>query len=452
MMKWAFGANREEYEQDEELTGDVEPDPQQPDHDLSQNGSAVDEDEDLLFDPPSVAAGENADDPLGESVESPERHAQLSLLTKIRKDIDDFDNHITQNEIQLKHSREQLIGFKTFVQQTDAEMEQIYRLRKRSDELERELTSQERKSGELQNVLDIEKSRHAATRNRNLEFKGVLNSARGEIVSLAEQNSKLREKLEKFSSSSDLREGKFLDVTRQAERLSAENIVLDDNYQRASLEMNVLSKKATELQKKLDEMVDHGHQDTAEVDRITAKLTSATDVLDKYQAENVELLSKLETMMAESAASDKRNNNKVRLREEEMFSLRSQVKGLQSELRVRNQMLNQSVDESKKARSEMKISLKATKELGEELEREVSQHQEQREQLLDANSKISEVNNRYKEMLSELEHSRQENLRLKRLLKTELQAFEKSINKLPVAKNDKQEHFSQADAKTAKLN
>jgi len=45
-----------------------------------------------------------------ESPDTPEKQAQLSLLQKVRKDVEDFDYHITQNEIHLKHSREQLIA------------------------------------------------------------------------------------------------------------------------------------------------------------------------------------------------------------------------------------------------------------------------------------------------------------------------------------------------------
>jgi cell shape-determining protein MreC len=66
--------------------------------------------------------------------------------------------------------------------------------------------------------------------------------------------------------------------------------------------------------------------------------------------------------------------------------------------------------------------------------------------LTEANEKIAEINKRYKERLGELEFTRQENLRLKRLLKTELQMFEQSINSLPVAKNGSKKGQSQPAA------
>ncbi|MBZ0217880.1 MAG: hypothetical protein K8F25_15080, partial [Fimbriimonadaceae bacterium] len=227
MMKWVFGGDRDKVEQYEELN-----------QDHSLEGAAVadashdhddifDEDDSLLFDTPINTDNLGSEKALLESIESPQRHAQLNLIEKIRKDIEDFDFHITQNELHLKHSREQLDGFKSFVQATDVEMEQIHRLRRMNEELTSKVVADDVSVSELHRQLEAERASLAAIKNRNNEYKDVLTAARNEIISLIKRDSKLREQLEHYSRASTKREAKLLEVTRQSERLVAENKVLE---------------------------------------------------------------------------------------------------------------------------------------------------------------------------------------------------------------------------------
>ncbi len=455
MLEWVFGENREEHEQKEEVSKKVDLGAVPAEYDSESNGVAIDDNDSLLFDMPDDPVQENGDEYATESLDSPERHAQQGLFKKIRKDVDDFDYHITQNEIHLKHAREQLIGFRSFLQQTDVEMEQNHRLLRQNNELVTRLDSETQRSRELRSLLDTEMAGHSATRNRSIEFKDLLSSARGENVTLTARTGKLREQLEQYSTSSGKREASLLEASRRSEQLLAENKVLEENYQRANIDMNKFCKEATVLQKTLDEINENGRQGTAEADRLSADVASATEALDKFQAENVELRSRLDNMVAENSASDKRNNSKIRIRDEELFSLRSQVEGLQSELRVRNQMLIQASEEGKKARDDLNIAASTAQSVGEQLTRAVNQNEEQRKHMIEANAKIAEVNTRYKDRLSELEQSRQENLRLKRLLKTELQMFEQTISALPVGKNGTKKRRAQVaipDPESTKLN
>ncbi len=455
MLEWVFGEKRIKDVENEEVNQDTGLDAQSPDQGNFSNGDATDDSDSFLFETAAETTDENDDAVLIESLDTPEVHAQQSLLLKVRKDVEDFDHHITQNEIHLKHTREQLIGFRTFVQQTDVELAQIHRLTRQNDDLKKKLNGEDLRANELQSRLDSEMAEHAATRNRNIEFKEVLGTARAEIITLSTGTSKLRAQLKQYETSSSKREVLSQEATRKAEQLLAENKVLDEKYQRANFDMNKFYKEATVLQKTIDEINENGRQGTAEIDRLSADLTGATETIDKYQAENVELQSRLNNMIAESAAIDKRNISKIRIRDEEMYSLRSQVEGLQSELRVRNQMLTQATEEGSKLDEDLKIATSTAQSTREQLTREVSQNEEQRNSLTEANERIAEVNKRYKGMLAELEHSRQENLRLKRLLKAELQMFEQSISSLQVAKNGSKKSRSQAnipDPQSAKLN
>lgn len=454
-MKWVFGGDSDKAEQNEEFSQSAQT--------MSDDEAGVSLDYDDIFEPDESAIFDDPSDlnfqePTSEeveSVETPDRHAQQSLISKIRKDIEDFDYHITQNELHLKHSREQLDGFKSFVQATDVEMEQIHRLRRLNQELTSKVVADDLGASELQQQLEAERANLAATRNRNNEYKEVLAAARNEIISLVKRDGKLRDQLEQYAKASSKREAKMLEVARQSERHIAENKVLGDSLQRAQFELDNYRKNATELQKKLDEQLENGRQDRAEFDRMAASVASTTETLEKYQADNIELRSKLDNLITENQATEKRSIAKVRVREEELFSLRSQVEGLQSELRVRNQMLTQAVDEAKTARSEMKSSSAMAQSATEQLTREIKEHEEQRLLLTTANTEIAEVNKRFNEMLGELEQSRRENLHLKRMLKAERQMFEQSINSLPTAKAEAKEGSrlsEMADQDNSKLN
>ncbi len=446
MLEWFFGENREGNERKQDFNGHVERDTVTMES-VSGSSEAAEEDLDSFLFGESDTSGEEDGDKFSiESPDTPEKQAQLSLLQKVRKDVEDFDYHITQNEIHLKHSREQLIGFRAFVQKTDVEMAQIHRLHQQNAELEHKIGNLDKRGDELRNLLDQEKALHSATKNRNSDFKNVLGAARSEIVTLSERDAKLREQLEQYSISSSKREVVLLEASRQAEQLLAENKVLEENYQRANFDMNKYYTEATVLQKTLDEIKENGRQGTAEIDRLSADVASTTETLDRKQAENIELRSRLDNMVAENSANDKRNSSNIRIRDEELFSLRSQAEGLQSELRVRNQMLTQANEENKNSIEEIKVSSAVTQSMSEKLAHEVSQNEEQRKHLTEANEKIAEINERYKERLGELEFTRQENLRLKRLLKAELQMFEQSINRMPVAKNGSKKSQPQAAA------
>ncbi len=455
MLEWVFGEKRVKDVENEEVDRDTGFEARSLDGDNSSNGDASDDSDSFLFEATTETTDETDHAFSIESLDTPEFHAQQSLLLKVRNDVEDFDHHITQNEIHLKHTREQLIGFRAFVQQTDVELAQIHGLNRQNSDLKKKLDGEDRRANELQNRLDSEMAEHAATKNRNFEFKDVLGTARAEIITLSTGTSKLRAQLKRYETSSSKREALMQGATRKAEQLLAENKVLDEKYQRANFDMNKFYKEATVLQKTIDEINENGRQGTVEIDRLAADLTGATESIDKYQAENVELRSRLDNMIAESAAIDKRNNSKIRIRDEEMYSLRSQVEGLQSELRVRNQMLTQVTEEGSKLDDELKIATSTAQSTREQLAHAVSQNEEQRKSLTEANERIAEVNKRYKGMLGELEQSRQENLRLKRLLKAELQMFEQSISSLQVAKNGTKKSRSQAnipDPLSAKLN
>ncbi len=455
MLEWVFGEKRIKDVENEEVDRDTGLEIQSSDSDNFSNGDPTDDNDSFLFEAATETTSGNNGALLVESLDTPEFHAQQNLLQKIREDVDDFDNHITQNEIHLKHSREQLIGFRAFVQQTDVELAQIHRLNRQNSDLKRKLDGEDQRTSELQNRLENEIAEHAATRNRNSEFKDVLGTARAEIIALSTGTSKLGAQLKKYETSSNKREAMLQGATRKAEQLLAENKVLDEKYQRANFDMNRFYKEATVLQKTIDEINENGRQGTSEIDRLSADLTGATETVDKFQAENVELQSRLDNMIAESAAIDKRNNSKIRIRDEEMYSLRSQVEGLQSELRVRDEMLTQTTQEGHRLDEELKAATSTAQSTREQLAHEVNQNEEQRKSLTEANNRISEVNKRYKDMLGELEHSRQENLRLKRLLKAELQMFEQSISSLQVAKNGTKKSRSQEnipDPQSAKLN
>ncbi|MEO1199337.1 MAG: hypothetical protein AAFX39_08895 [Pseudomonadota bacterium] len=291
-----------------------------------------------------------------------------------------------------------------------------------------QLTDEQSRAARLQQELDVERANAAALQNRQTEFRAALEKARGELVMLIDADRAHREEIENLTDVAGDREVELLEQSRAVDRLVAENKILKETNERVSTELDVYVKRANELEKNLDvarEMNDAGEE---EIERLSTELIAANENVDNYQAENVELRSRLENAIAENAAVEKRSSEKVRIREDELFSLRSRVDGLQSELRIRGQMLSQAVDELRGAKSEAKVAKSTSEDLSEQLVREVQQREEHREALLNANAEISEVNKRFNELLGELEKARRENEHLKRMIKVERQKLEFAVD------------------------
>lgn len=373
----------------------------------------------------SVAEGDMASDAGGRA--NPERQKLTTLISTINHDIDVFENNITQNEFHLKHSREQLRGFKAFVHQAEVDFEDIFRLREQKNDLAEQLDMARTRANTLQRELDVERANAAAVQNRIAEFRNALETARSELVAAVEKDRAYREEIEKFNLNAAERETELLDVRRLADKLVAENKVLKEDNERLSSDLVVSVKKATELEKSLDSAVETASTDRDDIERLTADLVAATDSLDNYQAENVELQSRLENAIAENAALEKRAMEKVRIREDELFSLRARVDALQSELRIKAQMVSQAMDESRVARSEAKVAKAAAQDLSEQLVREVQRREEHREQLLAANAENAELTKRFNHLIEELEMARRENLHLQRMLRVERHKHEYAL-------------------------
>lgn len=357
-----------------------------------------------------------------------ERQKRLRMLEKVNKDVEAFEDNLTNSEFHLKHSREQLRWFKSFAHQAELDLEDSFRVQRQRQELVVQLTDEQSRAARLQQELDVERANAAALQNRQTEFRAALEKARGELVMLIDADRAHREEIENLTDVAGDREVELLEQSRAVDRLVAENKILKETNERVSTELDVYVKRANELEKNLDvarEMNDAGEE---EIERLSTELIAANENVDNYQAENVELRSRLENAIAENAAVEKRSSEKVRIREDELFSLRSRVDGLQSELRIRGQMLSQAVDELRGAKSEAKVAKSTSEDLSEQLVREVQQREEHREALLNANAEISEVNKRFNELLGELEKARRENEHLKRMIKVERQKLEFAVD------------------------
>lgn len=390
--------------------------------------SYLDEDDALLRDIPTISGKDEREDV------TPERHAQLSLISKLSKDLEEFEKNISQNEFHLRHTREKLSSFKSFVEHADVEFDEIHRLRKQRSDLSRDLASEAALNKELQRALEMERANVTAIRERMDGYRTVLEDARKEIVNLGERDRRHREKIDDLTDAVAKREARLQELVNRSERLSAESQGLKDNNERMNTALARYKEAATALAKKVDDLIEMGAKAQEEIDRLTASLTVANESLDGYQAENVHLQSQLDNVLAEKKALERRISDKVRIREEEVFSLRSRIDGIQSELRIKDQLLAQTTDEVKAARTGQEAAESSVKGLTEQIAREVRQREEYRDRLTASNNEIAEVNERFKGLMEELEQARRENLVLQRMLKAERQKVELAVNSVPGTK------------------
>ncbi|MEO1200944.1 MAG: hypothetical protein AAFX39_17270, partial [Pseudomonadota bacterium] len=82
-----------------------------------------------------------------------ERQKRLRMLEKVNKDVEAFEDNLTNSEFHLKHSREQLRWFKSFAHQAELDLEDSFRVQRQRQELVVQLTDEQSRAARLQQEL-----------------------------------------------------------------------------------------------------------------------------------------------------------------------------------------------------------------------------------------------------------------------------------------------------------
>lgn len=349
---------------------------------------------------------------------------QANALSKILNDIEAAEKSVAEREIEVRYSNEQIKSFKTFVKKAEIELENSVRLSNERDSLSEQVNKFSQDNSELKSKLEEERSNLAAAKTSNEKYRVALENARADIIRLMERDSDFREEIETITSDLSKVDAERGALASEAENLRAERQVLSDRAQRLEREFDANEHKLTELKKSYDAVAEERNIIMERQEQTSAEASAALKSLETYQVENAELRSQVSNAKLESDSQRRQYEEKIRIREEEIYSLRAKVSTMQSESRVKDQVLHQSRDDLSIANTEVKASKEIAQKMRVSMEDQRGKAEQYRSQLSDLNTQISVMSVKYDTALVELEAARKENQRLARALKIETQKME----------------------------
>jgi len=358
----------------------------------------------------------------------PARLKRETFVENVTKDIAALDDALTKNELYISQSREQLKRFKAFAQNAEIDIDVMYRLRAENKDFVSNIANLQINNDKLQAKLEVEKANSSAALNRFTEVRSALETAREEIVTMIESDTDNREKINNFSVVAVQRENELLQANRTVERVSSENQSLYGQCERFVSEMDVSHRNTTELEKSLEETAAKLNAEQVVNEKLASENKSHVQNFDLLQSKNVELNSRLQSAQHEAMEVEKRAGDTGRITGEELYSLRSRVERLQSQLRVKSQVNSDLEDNAKTAYADAKVSKEAARDLHDRLVEAIREREQDQNQVSRLNNDISEQNNRFDQLLVDLEGLRQENTKLRRSLKIQKQIWGGPIN------------------------
>ncbi len=373
----------------------------------------------------ALTKGENTVEP-GQSTNKPydpDRLKREAFIGNVTKDIVDLDDALTKNELFISQSREQLKRFKAFAHSAEIDVDVMYRLRTENGSLLSDRNRVQKKNDRLQQDLETEKAKSSAALNRTDEIREALETAREEILVLIERDTDYRGKIEEYSTIAVQRENELVQLNRTVERIEVENQSLYGQCERFVSDLDIKFRESTELDKSLKEKTAKLNAEQVLNEKLSGENKSFSQQTDTLQAENVELLSRLQSAQLEAKEIEKRASGTNRITEEELYSLRARVERLQSQLRVKSQVSRDLEEQSKTAHAEAKVSKEASRDLHKRLVEALTHREQDQEQVGRLNSEIGDQNKRFDKLLVELEQLRDENTKLRRSLKIQKQLW-----------------------------
>ena len=300
-----------------------------------------------------------------------------------------------------------------FIDVSRTQVETEVRLKSENAKLTTNLLDLSHQVETLTTKLEESTSEVHALRKRSLETRTALETSRNDIVAIRDNNKKINEQYR-------IQSAKFLDVNTQFAALSDRNVdlqakfnSLEEHAESLKTELDSLQKRESELQQNLSESVALLDEELKKNKSLTSTLESLKREYSDTKNENIDLNSKLEVASQELEYDKSRLEEEQRKHDNQIYSLNSEIKNLTTQRRVGAQSLQDMTAENKKFRERNRDLMRRLQEIEQLLDAGMKNQEVDRNDLLNSNSKLHELNVRYNSMLTDLNHERKQNERYK---------------------------------------
>ncbi len=348
---------------------------------------------------------------------SEEAKARKRKMTSIRGDLTYFDEQMTKAEIFAVKSRENFKKLKDFLHESEMELDQVDDLKAELRDKGNEIKRLSERTVELRTALSEKDAKLISEEARLVETRDMLERARGETTGVVEQLSDSENEVRDLKKSKMALEAANAQAAARLVDLEAENHIFNDMIERHTKEITAYSNSNRELEKRVAELEKYQNALKNERDRLSGVLMQREDRISKMVNIEQELRSSNENLREEVASKDRHSADKLRSREDEIYSLKSEVDTLQSQLSVRTQMFNQGQQDMNSAKAMAKVAKDSAEEMEARLVQNNMEIEQLRRKLMESNEEISELNARYSRVLKDLEQTKRENSGLQRIQK-----------------------------------
>ncbi|MGI9355137.1 MAG: hypothetical protein ACR2PF_08265 [Rhizobiaceae bacterium] len=335
-------------------------------------------------------------------------------LDSMRSDINYFDDQLTRSELFANRARDNLKKFKEFVRNSELELDEINKLKLAVEEKDRAIMNLAQQVSQFEISSAEKDSELLAEANRIAELREALEEVRLENNELAETVDQRQSELRSLMRQRDQLDTKANGLAMELNEVAAEKQVLDETSERMERDLTEQLALNSSLSKQVNEMTVNIERVSANRDKLNADLRDSKGRIAELKAELLELRSSHEAMREEMVSQERYGADRLRSREAEIYSLKSEIDSLHSQITVRTQMFNQAQNEMNSAKAVAKVARGTAEEVERRLVEANLLRESEQKALMDANEEISEVNARYARLLQELEQTKQENAGLRR--------------------------------------
>lgn len=300
-----------------------------------------------------------------------------------------------------------------FIDVSRTQVETEVRLKSENAKLTTNLLDLTHQVDSLTTRLEESTSEIHALRKRGLETRTALETSRNDIVSIRDNNKKINDQYRQQST-------KLLDSNTQLASLSdahsdlqARFHSIEDHAESLKSELDSLTKRESEVQQNLSESVALLDEELKKNKDLTSTLESSKRELSETKNENIDLGSKLDVSSQELEYNKSRLEEEQRKHDNQIYSLNSEIKNLTSQRRIGAQSLQDMSAENKKFKERNRDLMRRLQEIEQLLDAGQKNQEVDRNDLLNTNSKLHELNVRYNAMLTDLNQEKKQNERYK---------------------------------------
>lgn len=341
---------------------------------------------------------------------------KLTELHRSRQELASISSDLTSGENLYKSSMDKIKQLSVLLSESEVQLATLKRINVENRTAQTELAS-------LKNELERERMwakeqeiRANTFEERHKELSGILIEARKQLTQLIEKSKLLSSKVESQEQTISQIESLRTELAKDLEKYKK-----DANYYRTLSEkltedVSVYARTSLEMEKRIDELSAANKHGKREREEMEHSLKSLVEKYNDLKADNFSTKSKLETALFEVKSTERNYSEKIKYRENELFSLRATIEELKSQLRVKEQMSTRMerdlTDWKKHAREESQ----KVHELELRLHDQAEELAKNREALAQSRANSDDINQRFLSALADLDKMKELNAALIRKL------------------------------------